>query len=91
MSELRVDGSQLRDVSSRILGAVSSVRFNGALSAPAEAVLGASEVASALREGTREQDVRSGVVADALQSVGSSPADAAAAFEDADAALARAF
>jgi hypothetical protein len=91
VSDLHVDGSRLREVSARIVSAASSLRFNGVLSVRAGGVLGSPEVASALRDGAVQQDARAGAVADALQAVGGSPAQAAASFAEADAGLARVF
>jgi hypothetical protein len=91
VSDLRVDSQRLRELSARLTIAASSIRFNGGLTAPPADVLGSSEVASALRDGTVQQSVRSGAVADTLHAVGASPAQAAASFVEADAALARVF
>ena len=91
MSDLRIDGPRLSEVSARITAAVSAVRFNGALSAQARGVLGSSAVATALRDGAIQQDARADSVADALARVGAAPALAVASFAEADAGLARVF
>ena len=91
MSDLQVDASQLREVSTQITAAVSVVQMETTLTRPADGVLGCSEVSAALHDTAIQQRVRADLTASALRAVGLSPAQAAKSITEADAALARAF
>lgn len=89
--DLRVDAVQLREVSARVTGAVTSVRFEGSMRSVSEHEIGSGEVANALRDCSAQEHRRAELVAAALQAVGNSPAAAVAAFLQADQALAKVF
>lgn len=91
MSVLRVDGAQLDAMSTQIMSAVSQTRLGPELSRADESVLGSPDVATALREGSRQQHLRAETTADALSAVGESPRGAVTTFAEADTSLARAF